>query len=115
MVSGTKTRVCSRIFIEYFTNLNSSGMTQRYQVMLSRVSVVVISRMASESMEDPEYIKYLLDPKKKYDCYFIVGNGKDNTPVVSRLHTVWNRWPHCLQIYKINFIGYQIQNRNMYV
>lgn len=43
--------------------------------------------MASSSVEnqvaDPDYIKYLLDPELEYDWYFVVGNGKNNTPVVS--------------------------------
>lgn len=49
----------------------------------------VVSRMALQRHEenqlerDPEYITFLLDQTGEFDWYFIVGNGINNTPVVS--------------------------------
>lgn len=60
----------------------------------AKVFLFVVSRMASSRLEnqvvDPDYIKYLLNPKQEYDWYFVVGNGKNKTPVVSRQCSGYN-------------------------
>lgn len=50
--------------------------------------IFVVFRMASKNVEnqianDPEYITYLLDQSQEFDWYFDVGNGLNNTSVVS--------------------------------
>lgn len=50
--------------------------------------IFVVFRMASTNVEneianDPEYITYLLDQSQEFDWYFDVGNGLNNTSVVS--------------------------------
>lgn len=50
--------------------------------------IFVVFRMASTNVEnqianDPEYITYLLDQSQAFDWYFDVGNGLNNTSVVS--------------------------------